>query len=122
MPTVVAGVRQLSKVSVVELSSRALREQVLGEIRSKGHVLTDGAGASVRVDRAKTQQRLGRNRALHKACDALKRAFAGKVVTITWKRDGTKDRDVLVGSARAFVQGPMGTTGSFIDAFAHVTL
>ena len=122
VPTVIAGVRQLSKVSVVELSSRAVREQVLSEIRNGGYSLTDAAGASVRVDRAKTQSQLARNRALHKAREALKRAFPGKEVTIWCKRDGAKDRGITVGPAQAFVQRPMDTTGSFVDAFAHVTI
>ena len=96
--------RSLSGVSVVELSSRFVRETCLKKLQEDNSVLKKPALSILFVVRAKTAVQKKRNDALHRACDVLKKddRSKNKSVTITWQIEGTKDRAVLVDSVQVF--------------------
>ena len=116
--------RSLSGVSVVELSSRFVRETCLTKLQEDNSVLKKPALSMLSVARAKTAVQKKRNDALHRASDVLKKddRSKNKSVTITWKTEGTKDRAVLVDGVQVFLQKATDLSGSFLPPFQDVTL
>ena len=116
--------RSLSGVSVVELSSRFVRETCLTKLQEDNSVFKKPALSMLSVARAKTAVQKKRNDALHRASDVLKKddRSKNKSVTITWKTEGTKDRAVLVDGVQVFLQKATDLSGSFLPPFQDVTL
>ena len=118
-----SGDRKMSALSVVELPSRAVREQVLKKVqdRHKGIMLEDDQN-QVSVKRAKTAWQLKRNANLKQAVDRLKKdgKLQGKEPVMAWKLEGTKDRAVNVGDVVAFLQKPTDACGIFLAPYQSV--
>ena len=115
-------VRTPTPISIVELSCRSVRENVLAKIgQSK---LEDGKGGTCDIQRAKTSFQRKRNDALTRLCDKLKldQKCAGKTVEIAWKIEGTKDRGVKVDGAVIFLQSPLDAAGQFKAPFQDMSL
>ena len=118
-----SGDRKMSDLSIVELPSRAVREQVLKKVqdRHKGIMLEDDQN-QVSVKRAKTAWQLKRNANLKQVVDRLKKdgKLQGKEPVIAWQLEGTKDRAVKVGDVVAFLQKPTDACGIFLAPYQNV--
>ena len=110
-------------MSIVEMSSRQVREEVLKKLAADNSKLDLGDAGQLNVQRAKTSVQLKRNNCLTKAADALKKddRTAGQSVGICWKVEGSKDRQVKVGDQVAFQQTPSDMTGRFLSPFDALT-
>ena len=89
----------MSQLSVVELSSRDVRERVLKKVDERGGSMAEDDSNKVSIKRAKIQWQLKRNASLKKASELLKKdpRAKDKEVTIEWQMEGTKNRAVKVG-------------------------
>ena len=97
----------MSSISIVELSSRDVRETVLKKLQQDKTTLKEDDGVGeVSFNRAKTTWQLNCNGNLKKAMDLLKKdsRCKGKSVDISWQEDGTKDRVVKVDNRIALCQ------------------
>ena len=74
--------------------------------------------------RAKSSLQFQRNASLRKAADALKKddKVKNEIVSIEWLLEGSKVREVKVGSVVAFRQKVGDVTCSFLAPFAHVSV
>ena len=116
------GNRSLSSVCMVEFPSRTIREDVLTKLQ--GADFKKSSNKDLMCARAKTTFQLGRNKALHNACDLLKKdpRNRGKVVEIIWQKSDKKDRsrEVQVNSEVAFLQDYEDMKGSFMNPFVDL--
>ena len=104
----IAGNRKLTSVTIVEVTSRAAREDILTSISNENKICKTSNGKSIQILRAKTSQQLERNGNLKKALAAVKRSplSAGKAWEIKWKIEGSKNRAIAFGEEVAFLQTP----------------
>jgi hypothetical protein len=116
--------RSMSGVSVIEMSSRSVRETCLKKLQEDNSILKKPAHNMLSVARAKTAVQKKRNDALHRACDVLKKEdrSKNKSVTIEWQIDDSKDRSVSVDKVPIFLQRVTDLTGSFLSPFQDVIL
>ena len=118
------GSRSMSQLSVVEFSSRDLRERVLKKVDERGGSMPEDDSNNVSIKRAKIQWQLKRNASLKKASEILKKdpRAKDKEVTIEWQMEGTKDRAVKIGADVVFLQNKTDATGKFQKPFDSLIL
>jgi hypothetical protein len=78
------GDRHISPNSVIELSSRAVREAALKQLKEDNSILTKSEFQGIKCDRAKTSMQRKRNDSLHRVCEIVKKdpRSQGKIVSI----------------------------------------
>ena len=110
------GNRSMSAISVIEMSSRSVRETALKKITEDNSILESAGIGDIACARAKTSMQLKRNGSLQKVQERLKNEVrcAGKSIEICWKTEGSKDRGVKVDGRMVFLQNPKEITGSFL--------
>ena len=124
------GNRAMGPLSIVELASNAIRENVLTKLSGANATsLTDSTGKKVDVGRAKTALQLKRNASLKQASDVLKKdaRAKGQTIEIVWRLEEvngarSKVRGVKVGTVMACLQSENDMCGTFQAPFADVTL
>ena len=114
--------RTMSAVSVVELSSRSVRETCLKKLGEDNAIMANAGVGTIKVKRAKTNLQMNRNNTLYRIQDFLKKepSTKSKSIEIIWKMDGSKDRGVKVGDDMAFVQKSTDLSGSFLAPFQNL--
>ena len=92
------GNRSLSSACMVEFPSRTIREDVLTKLQ--GADFKKSSNKNLMFARAKTTFQLGRNKALHNACDLLKKdpRNRGKVVEMIWQKSDRQEGQIPRGS------------------------
>ena len=107
--------RSMSPLSIVEFSSREVRERVFKEIEKRGDSMQEDDSNKVSVKRAKIFWQLKRNAALKKAAELLKKNVRakGKDVAIQWQIECTKDRAVKAANEVVFLQTKADAAVSF---------
>ena len=115
-----SGSRTLTPVSIVELSTRNVRETALQAF--KGKKLVDSEGKPLTVDRARTAQQQERNSVMRKTHEMIQKhdSMAGKAVSIEWKIEGKKNcRRIMADGEIVFLQEASDLHGTFQGNFAH---
>ena len=102
---------------VITLPSNSCRENALRTIEKKAGEFKGPAPSDLKFDRAKTLSQLNRNNSLRKAADALKKVVDAASVEIVWRKDGSKDREVLVNQKLAFRQTVDEAIGTFLHPY-----
>ena len=108
--------RKLSQISIIELSSRNVREEVFKKADTFAlGTMKDDAGGMLKINRAKTNLQLQRNACLKKASGLITKHAASQnmEVKINWKVEQSKDRTVTVGGSTAFKQTSHDIEGKF---------
>ena len=113
--------RVLTDMCIIVMKSHGHREDALKHIE-KDIASFKGPGPNeLKFDRAKTLLQLGRNNALRKVADLLKKEVSDAAsVEIVWKMDGTKNREVHVAKQPAFRQTIDDQKGVFLDRFSSL--
>ena len=113
------GKRAISGGSVVELSSRLVREFCLKKLTEDNSIMATSELGTIGVKRAKTEFQRNRNNALYRAEQFIKSQSGskGKSVKIVWQIEGTKDRGVECDGQMAFSQSASDLTGKFLSPF-----
>ena len=116
----------MSPRTIVEFSSRDVREKVLKKIESENSKMAEDDRNVISIGRAKTAWQLKRNNNLTKAADALKKdnRSQGKTVKIEWQLEdkANKNRVVKVDEDVVFVQLLTDQAGSFQAPYQNVIL
>ena len=102
---------------MIILPSNSNREGALRTIEKKVGKFKGPAPNDLKFDRAKTLSQLNRNNSLRKAADALKKVVDAASVEIVWRKDGSKDREVLVNQKLVFRQTVDEAIGSFLHPY-----
>ena len=102
---------------VITLPSNSCCESALRTIGKKAGEFKGPAPNDLKFDRAKTLSQLNRNNSLRKAADALKKVVDAASVEIVWRKDGSKDREVLVNQKLAFRQTVDEAIGTFLHPY-----
>ena len=112
-----------TKVSHVEFHSTAQRDDFLKHNKDKQLTFTDIAHTTLRLDKKKTKRQERRNGALHHAKELLEKHAlnANATVTLNWKLDNTRNRNVTVNGTPAFTQLPTDETGTFTTPYHSLT-
>jgi len=118
-----AGAQHITKNTILEVSSQAIRNKLLSDVSSKGIQFTCLTHA-IGIGKAKTQQQRDRNTAVLKASDKIKNhdAAKDKSVTIEFKIKDSWDRTVSVDKQVVFLQRPGEILGTFSGAFAALSM
>ena len=115
--------RKLSNESWIEFGSVDTAKRCIKKIDHLGQGLKIN-GVTLKIKPARTKLQSKRNYALIKASELIKASplTAGRDVKIEWKVEGSKDRQVTVGSDIGFLQGKDETAGSFMAPFGELVL
>jgi len=113
------GKRAISTGSVVELSSRLVRDFCLKKLTEDNSIMATSELGTIAVRRAKTEFQRNRNNALYRAEQHIKSqpGSKGKPVKIIWQIEGKKDRGVECDGQMAFLQSASDLTGKFLAPF-----
>ena len=113
------GDRHISSNSVVELSSRVVREVTLKTLKEDNSILAKSEFQGITCDRAKTSMQRKCNDSLHRVCDLLKKdpRSQGKTVSIQWQIENSKNRGVQLDGVSIFLQTTTDLSGSFLAPF-----
>ena len=116
--------RKLTGVSIIEFSSRDVREGLLQKLQGANSIIKTQGFDNLTVARAKTALQKKRNDALHRARDVLSKDARcnSKSVTIEWQISNSKDRAVKVDGVPAFIQKVSDFSGEFLAPFNDVVL
>ena len=116
------GNRTMSAVSVVELSSRSVRETCLKKLGEDNATMANAGLGTIKIKRAKTNLQMNRNNTLYRMQEFFKNepSTKSKPIEIVWKMEGSKDRGVKVGGDMAFVQKTTDLSGSFLAPFQNL--
>ena len=100
------GERKLSDITIVEFTSRAIREEVLAASSAVQQYLVDTQGGKLNFTRAKSSIQLQRNSALKQALSKIQKhpSCQGKAPVINWQIEGTRDRTVTIDGVICFDQ------------------
>ena len=117
------GNRKLSGRSIVEMSSRDVREAALKKLNEDTSKM-EGPAGKFTVVRTKTSLQMKRNKALHEAMAILKKdcRCAGNPVEIVWLIGGKNDRGIQVAGQMAFDQISTDSQGKFVGPFMDLSL
>ena len=118
------GARAVGKKSIVEFSSKHVREAMLKKFEAITTELKDASGSILKVSRAKSALQLKRNASLRKVADVLKKDDKAKNenVSVEWLVEGSKFREIEVDFVVAFREKPGEMCGSFVAPFSHLVL
>ena len=85
------GNRSVGPITIVEVASRNVREEVLKKFNEANSTKKDAAGGNISIGRAKTSLQLKRNGALKQAMKLVKQdsRASGKSVEICWLIEGS---------------------------------
>ena len=114
--------RKFTPISYIEFNNNDDRERALRIISSRGVTLVDSKSSTLRFNRLKSDKQIHRNYCLKKAKDMLENdpRVQGKSVSINWKLEISKDRNVVVDGCVCFLPKPDDLSGSFVDAFTNL--
>ena len=106
----------------MELSARHSREAVLKKAEGNHFEIKDCTGSKLSISRAKSALQLERNNCLRRVSDLLKKQDKAKsdAVEIAWQVEGSKTRQVKLGSVVAFVQEVDDSAGKFVGDFCSL--
>jgi hypothetical protein len=118
------GDRRISPNSLVELSSRAVREEALKELKEDNSIASKSEFQGIKFDPAKTSMQRKRNDSLHRVCDLLKKdpRSQGKSVSIQWQIEESKDRGVQLDGVSIFLQKSTDLSGVFLSPFQDLVV
>jgi len=118
------GNRSVGPITIVEVASRNVREEILKKLKETTSTRKDAAGGNISVGRAKTSLQLKRNGALKQAMKLVKQdaRAEGKSVEICWLTEGSKDRTVKIGDQVVFRQTSTDIAGEFVAPFQNIRL
>jgi len=111
--------RVMSTNTIVELSSRDLRESCLKQLNEDNSKMVSAEVGPITVGRAKTSLQMNRNSGLYRVEKLLKEdpKNKGKSVAIIWQIESSKNRGVSIDGALAFVQCSSDISGKFLAPF-----
>ena len=114
------GARSPTGVCLVELPTRAIREEVLTVLQSKS--LKDSKDSLLVVKRGRTLQQKNRNDALRSALDIIKKSTVtdASKASILWQIEGSAERGIEIGGTVVFKQVRTDSFGSFVGTCAHL--
>jgi len=106
------------------LSSRAVREAALKQLKEDNSILTKSEFQGIKCDRAKTSMQRKRNDSLHRVCEIVKKdpRSQGKTVSIQWQIEESKNRGVQLDGISIFLQTTTDLSGSFLPPFQDLTV
>jgi len=118
------GNRTVGPITIVEVASRNVREEILKKLKETTSTRKDAAGGNIAVGRAKTSLQLKRNGALKQAMKLVKQDARAKdkSVEICWLTEGSKDRTVKIGDQVVFRQTSTDIGGEFVAPFQNLHL
>ena len=101
--------------------SRDARDRVFQDMKDKS--FTTPSGSTINIYRAKTDFIRGRDWAMGKSEELIKKKLAAAKLTVPVKYEKHKDaRKITVDGVDAFVQRPVETHGSFVCDFQDLQL
>ena len=107
--------------SFVQFCSRDARDRVFQAMKDKS--FTTPSGSTINIYRAKTDFIRGRDWAMGKSEELIKKKLAASKLTMPVKYVKHKDaRKIMVDGVDAFVQWPAETHGSFVGDFQDLQL
>ena len=107
--------------SFVKFCSRDARDRVFQAMKDKS--FTTPSGSTINIYRAKTDFIRGRDWAMGKSEELIKKKLAAAKLTVPVKYEKHKDaHKITVDGADAFVQRPVETHGSFVCDFQDFQL
>ena len=116
----------MSAVSVVELSSRFVRESCLNKIGEDNAIMTNANMGTIKIGRAKTNLQMNRNNILYRVEDFCKKGVSmkSKTVKIIWRMDDSKnkDRGVEIDGVMPFMQSNSDLSGKFLAPYQETNL
>ena len=116
----------MSAVSVVELSSRFVRESCLKKIGEDNAIMANANMGTIKIGRAKTNLQMNRNNMLYRVEDFFKKdsSTKSKSIKIIWQMEDrkNKDRGVEVDGMMAFVQSNSDLSGKFLAPYQETNL
>ena len=109
----------MSSNTIVELSSRVLRESCLKKLTEDNSKIVSADVGSITIGRAKTSLQMNRNSALYRVEKLLKQDPVNKEksIKIIWQIEDSKNRGVSVDGNLAFVQCSSDLSGKFLAPF-----
>ena len=116
------GKRAISGGSVIELSSRLVREACLKKLSDDNSIIASSKLGTISVKRAKTEFQKNRNNVLYRAEEHIKAhpGSKGEIVKIIWQIEGTKKPCVECDGQLVFFQSAADLTGKFEPPFDNL--
>ena len=116
------GKRAISGGSVIELSSRLVRELCLKRLSDENSIFASSEFGPISVKRTEAEFQKNRNNVLYRAEEHIKEqpGSKGKIVKIIWQIEGKKDRGIECDGQMVFFQSAADLTGKFGPPFDNL--